>query len=87
MNPGPAAELPIVYWRPGCPYCVTLKLRLRMARIPFEAVNIWRDSDAADLVKTHNGGNELVPMVQIGSTVLSNPGMGHIRRLLGTRHR
>lgn len=77
----------IVYWRPGCPFCALLKLRLRLARIPFHAVNIWQDTSAADLVRAHNGGDELVPTVQIGSAVLSNPSVSDVRRALADRPR
>lgn len=77
----------IVYWRPGCPYCVALKLRLRLARIPFTAVNIWRDPLGAELVRAHNSGDELVPTVQIGDVVLSHPRFGDIRRTLADRNR
>jgi len=72
----------VVYWRPGCPYCLTLFARLRLRRIPFGTVNICRDEGAAILVRSHNGGAELVPTVQIGSTFLSNPGVAAVRLAL-----
>ncbi len=79
------SRTPVVYWRPGCPYCALLKLGLRVARIPFHAINIWQDKPGAEFVRAHNGGDALVPTVQIGSAVLSNPSIGDIQLALGKR--
>ncbi len=71
-----------VYWRPGCPYCVRLRLGLRLTRTPHELVNVWDDAEASAFVKRHNDGNELVPTVAVGEQVLSNPGLRQVRRAL-----
>ena len=68
-----------VYWRPGCPYSARLRARLRLARIPFDAVNIWEDGEAAAIVRSVNGGNELVPTVRIGDRFMSNPSFREVR--------
>jgi mycoredoxin len=73
---------PVVYWRPGCPYCATLKLRLRLSRIGFDAVDIHQDPDAAALVRSVNGGDELVPTVRVGEVYLSNPGVREVKAAL-----
>ena len=73
---------PTVYWRPGCPFCASLKLRLRLARIPFDAVDIHQDADAAAVVRSVNDGDELVPTVRVGDTYLSNPGVRQVRAAL-----
>ena len=39
-----------VYWRPGCPYCVRLRLGLRLTRTPHRLVNIFQDPAAAAFV-------------------------------------
>jgi mycoredoxin len=68
------SETLTLYWRPGCPYSARLKVRLRLGRIPFDAVNIWADPDAAAVVRSVNDGDELVPTVRIGADrYLSNP--------------
>jgi mycoredoxin len=73
-----------VYWRPGCPYSARLKARLRLARIPFDAVNIWADPEAAATVRAVNDGDELVPTVRIGrDRYLSNPAYRDLRAALG----
>ncbi|MFP5371631.1 MAG: glutaredoxin domain-containing protein [Actinomycetes bacterium] len=64
----------VVYWRPGCPYCARLRTRLALGRVPYRAVNIHEDPDAAALVRAHNGGDELVPTVVLdGERWSSNP--------------
>jgi glutaredoxin len=77
------AETLTVYWRPGCPYSARLKVCLRLARVPFDAVNIWTDEDAASVVRSVNDGDELVPTVRIGADrYLSNPRYRDIRKAL-----
>ncbi len=82
MTPTDPGLAVIVYRRPGCPFCLLLTLRLRIARIRFRSVNIWRDPASATFVRAHNDGNEVVPTVQIGSAVLSNPSLNHVRQAL-----
>lgn len=62
-----------LYWRPGCPYCVRLRLGLRRVGLAVEEVNIWADPAAAQLVRRVAGGNETVPTVTIGDRSLVNP--------------
>ncbi len=78
-------ETTILYWRPGCPYCLRLKARMRLARIPYRAVNIHEDPQAAAVVRSVNGGDELVPTVQVGERFLSNPKVGEVKALLAAR--
>lgn len=64
---------PIVYWRPGCPYCMRLRVRLgRTARQAYW-VNIWRDPAGAAAVRAVNGGNETVPTVVVAGQPHTNP--------------
>jgi len=62
-----------VYWRPGCPYCGSLRRGLRRSGLATREVDIWSDPGAAAFVRWHAGGNETVPTVVIGDTVLINP--------------
>ena len=62
-----------VYWRPGCPFCRSLRRGLKQTGLPTQEVNIWSDPEAAAFVRTHAGGNETVPTVAIGQSVLVNP--------------
>jgi glutaredoxin len=73
----------VVYWRPGCPYSARLRARLRLGRVPYTAVDIHRDPDAAAAVRAHNGGDELVPTVRLdGDRWFSNPSYRDLRRAM-----
>ncbi len=62
-----------VYWRPGCPYCATLRRSLEQAQVAARWHDIWQsDVDRARVVAA-TGGDETVPTVFIGNTALVNP--------------
>jgi mycoredoxin len=63
----------IVYWRPGCPFCTRLFKALDRAGVEVETVNIWEDQAGAAIVRSVNGGNEIVPTVAMGASSLTNP--------------
>ena len=62
-----------VYWRPGCPFCSSLRSGLRRAGVTVREVNIWEDPAAAAFVRSVARGNETVPTVSVGSVNLVNP--------------
>src|SRR5258708_35256581 len=49
------------YWRPGCLFCMMLRLGLRRARVRAEWINIWDDPAAAAEVRDLTGGGEALP--------------------------
>ena len=69
----PGVAVVTVYWRPGCPYCAGLRRGLRRSGLTTREVDIWSDPSAAAFVRAHAGGNETVPTVDVGGTVLVNP--------------
>ncbi|MFI7214114.1 glutaredoxin domain-containing protein [Micromonospora maritima] len=73
---------PIVYWRPGCTYC--LRLRLRLGRRAGRAywVDIWRDPEAAAAVRAVTGGDETVPTVVLPDGPVVNPDPAWLRARL-----
>lgn len=71
------------YWRPGCPFCVALRARLRKRGIPFEAINIWENPDAAALVRSVADGNETVPTVFVGEQAMVNPSAEQVASVVG----
>lgn len=73
---------PQFYWRPGCPFCMTLRRGLQRRGIPFEAVDIWEDAAAAARVRGVAAGNETVPTVFIGEHALVNPSVAQVETLL-----
>jgi len=72
VAPG-AAGVVTVYWRPGCPYCMSLRRGLKRSGLATSEVDIWSDPSGAAFVREHAGGNETVPTVDIAGTVLVNP--------------
>ncbi|MFG3509780.1 mycoredoxin [Streptomyces sp. NPDC047821] len=65
----------VVHWRPGCPYCMKLRLQLRFTGLPYTEVNIWKDREAAAYVRSVADGNETVPTVRVAGTALVNPSL------------
>jgi len=63
----------VVYTRPGCPYCFTLRAGLRRSGVTFQEINIWADPDAAAFVRSVANGNETVPTVVVGDVHMINP--------------
>ncbi|MGH3266773.1 MAG: glutaredoxin domain-containing protein [Trebonia sp.] len=62
-----------MYWRPGCIFCLRLRLILRWHRLNAEMINIWHDPDAAAFVRSVADGNETVPTVVIAGRAYVNP--------------
>ena len=61
------------FWRPGCGFCMALERQLASTDLTITYRNIWEDPEAAEFVRNHAQGNEVVPTIQIGSSVLVNP--------------
>lgn len=63
-----------VYWRPGCPFCGSLRRGLARAGVPTREVDIWNSPpEAAARVRAVAGGDETVPTVFIGGHALVAP--------------
>jgi len=77
-----AADGVVVYSRPGCPYCVMLRVGLRRADVPFTEIDIWQHPEAAAFVRSVANGNETVPTVKVGDVALVNPSAKRVRELL-----
>jgi glutaredoxin len=69
----PVAPSVTVYWRPGCAFCGSLRRGLRRAGLSTVEIDIWSDPEGRAFVRAHADGNETVPTVAIGDTVLVNP--------------
>lgn len=54
---------PVVHWRPGCRFCLRLRLVLWRDAGRVHWVNIWRDPEGAAAVRDVTGGDETVPTV------------------------
>jgi glutaredoxin len=71
-----------LYWRPGCPFCFSLKRSLRRRKLPVRLHNIWEDPDAAAVVRRAANGDETVPTVVVGGRALVNPTPRAVEQLL-----
>lgn len=76
------ARIVEVYWRPGCPFCASLRRDLNRRGIPSHWHNIWTDDAARKFVQSVNNGNETVPTVRVGAQTLSNPSGAQVAALL-----
>ncbi len=69
----PTASTIEVMWRPGCPFCRSLRRGLSRAGVDTTEHNIWSSADAAARVRKATGGDETVPTVFVGGRALVNP--------------
>lgn len=72
-----------VFWRPGCPYCSSLRSDLSRRGVAATWRNIWEDEGARAQVRAANSGNETVPTVRVGAQVLTNPSGARVAKLAG----
>lgn len=70
---------PIVYWRPGCQFCLRLRFRLGRDARRAHWVDIWRDPQGAAAVRAITGGDETVPTVVVGDEARVNPDPAWVR--------
>ncbi len=70
---GPEIDAVDFYTRPGCAVSAMLWRGLQRRGITLRPYDIWAEPDAAARVRAAARGNETVPTVAIGSTVLVNP--------------
>ncbi|MEU9480215.1 glutaredoxin domain-containing protein [Streptomyces sp. NPDC048191] len=75
---------PVVYWRPGCTYCLRLRMRLGRSAHRLHWVDIWRDPAGAAAVRAANDGDETVPTVVVGGRPHTNPDPAWVREQLST---
>ncbi|MFE6527526.1 glutaredoxin domain-containing protein [Streptomyces rochei] len=73
---------PVVFWRPGCKYCIRLRIRLGVSARQLHWVNIWRDQEGAAAVRAANDGNETVPTVVVAGQPYTNPDPAWVRKQL-----
>ncbi|RJL34403.1 glutaredoxin domain-containing protein [Bailinhaonella thermotolerans] len=75
----------VLYWRPGCVYCMRLRTRLLFSRLAYAEVNIWRDPEAAAFVRSVADGNETVPTVTVDGRAMVNPSLRRLREAVAAR--
>ena len=75
---------PVVFWRPGCMYCLRLRMRLGRSARQLHWVNIWLDPQAAAAVRAVNEGNETVPTLLVADRPHTNPDPAWVREQLSS---
>ncbi|WP_186778070.1 glutaredoxin domain-containing protein [Streptomyces salinarius] len=70
---------PVVFWRPGCTYCMRLRVRLGRRARRLHWVDIWRDEAGAELVREANDGDETVPTLLVAGRAYTNPDPAWVR--------
>ncbi|MGV9693105.1 glutaredoxin domain-containing protein [Streptomyces sp. NPDC003444] len=73
---------PIVFWRPGCTYCLRLRARLGRDARRLHWVDIWHDPAGAAEVRAANDGDETVPTVFVAGRPHVNPDPEWVRAQL-----
>ncbi|WP_239117649.1 glutaredoxin domain-containing protein [Paractinoplanes ferrugineus] len=78
---------PIIYWRPGCPFCI--RLRARVGRLSRRAhwVDIWADPQGAAGVRAITGGDETVPTVVFRGEGFVNPAPARVVEMISSTGR
>jgi mycoredoxin len=77
-----ARGVPLIYWRPGCTFCLRLRLALGLSGRRAVWVNVRRDPRASARVRSVNDGNETVPTVFLGEEHRTNPAPAWVRERL-----
>jgi hypothetical protein len=67
------AARPVLFFKPGCPFALRLRILLSAYGVPHTAVRFRDDEAGAARVREVNGGNEISPTVQVGPCWLTNP--------------
>ncbi len=65
-------SVPVVLWRPHCPFCRMLFSAIERHDLEVETRNIWEDDEARALLNDRIGC-ETVPSVLVGDELLVNP--------------
>ena len=79
-----AGQAPLVFWKPGCIYCILLRLRVGSTGRRVSWVDSSVDEQARAVVRSINGGDHTTPTVMFGSETRTNPDVGWVRSLLRT---
>jgi mycoredoxin len=72
----------IVYYKPGCPFGIRLRLALLLHRVPFRSVRFRDDEEGATRVRQVNDGCEISPTVHVDGRFLTNPRWSEVRRAM-----
>ena len=66
-------SVPLIYWRPGCIFCLRLRVALLLRGKKAVWASIRQDPASAARIRSVNDGNETVPTVFVGAEHRTNP--------------
>lgn len=69
-----------VYYKPGCPFGIRLRLSLLLHGVTFRAVRFRDDEVGAAHVRAINDGNEISPTARVDGHWLTNPSWSDVVR-------
>lgn len=72
-----------MYATSWCPFCHRARHFLDENNVPYTAIDIEADEEAALKVEQWNQGNRTVPTIDIDGEVYTNPSPAQLRELLG----
>lgn len=78
-------EPPVVYYKPGCPFGIRLRIALTVRRIVHVSVRFRDDEQGAAHVRAVNGGMEISPTVHVNGQWLINPRWHDVLRATAAR--
>jgi glutaredoxin len=70
----------VVYYTPGCPFAIRLRVALTFYGVPFTSIRFREDEAAAAKIREVTDGYEISPTVRIGANYLPNPTVDAVRR-------
>lgn len=74
-----------MYSTTWCPFCSQLRADLDRAGVEYTEVDVDRDPEAGELVKSLNGGNRVVPtLVFADGSSLTNPSVDEVQAQLAS---
>ena len=74
-----------MYSTTWCPFCIQLRADLDRAGVEYTEVDVDRDPEAGELVKSLNGGNRVVAtLVFADGSSLTNPSVDEVQAQLAS---
>lgn len=73
---------PLVFWKPGCTYCILMRVRVGFAGSKVSWVDSSVDEAARSVVRSLNGGNHTTPTVMFRDESRTNPDAAWVRSLV-----
>jgi mycoredoxin len=76
--------LATIYYKPGCPFGIRLRMSLRLHGVPFRAVRFRDDEEGASRVREVSQGCEISPTALVDGRWLTNPHWSEVQRAADT---